>query len=162
MHSFSIFSKTFNKPCVNFCAFGRKTLIVGKFWENFEIFWWKFYRKIEFFIYFLFLFFIFFENLLLKIELSEKRQFFYNNFFRFRGGGNFPPFPPGYALGMKCSFYACMLFDCVIFHICTHYPCKSSNWAFVACLRDAVSPSFITSWYIYESASFFIPNLVIS
>ena len=46
----------------------------------------------EFFI-FLFLFFIFFENLLLKIELSEITPFFYNNFFGF-GGGEFPPFPP--------------------------------------------------------------------
>ena len=47
-----------------------------------------------------FLFFIFFENLLLKIELSEITPFFYNNFFGFfwgRGGG-ISPFPPGYAL----------------------------------------------------------------
>ena len=38
-------------------------------------------------------FFIFFENLLLKIELSEIRPFFYNIFFGFGGGGNFslPP-----------------------------------------------------------------------
>ena len=46
---------------------------------------------------FLFLFFIFFENLLLKIELSEITPFFYNNFFGF-GGGGISPFPPGYAL----------------------------------------------------------------
>ena len=34
MHYFSIFQKNFNKPCVNFFPFGRKTQIVGKFWEN--------------------------------------------------------------------------------------------------------------------------------
>ena len=38
-------------------------------------------------------FFIFWENLLQKIDLSEITPFFYNNFFRFRGGGNFPPSP---------------------------------------------------------------------
>ena len=48
-----------------------------------------------------FLFLFFFENLLLKIELSEITPFFYNNFFGFVGGGDFPPFPhPGYALGV--------------------------------------------------------------
>ena len=69
---------------------------VGKFWESFENFWWKFYRKIK-----LFLFFNFFENLLLKIEHSEIPPFFYNNSFGFGGGWGFPPFPPGYALGSK-------------------------------------------------------------
>ena len=34
MHYFSIFQKNFNKPCVNFFAFGRKTQIVWKFWEK--------------------------------------------------------------------------------------------------------------------------------
>ena len=48
------------------------------------------------FLNFLFLI-LFFENLLLKIEPSEITPFFYNNLFRFRGGG-IPPFPPGYAL----------------------------------------------------------------
>ena len=44
-------------------------------------------------------FLYFFENLLLKIELSEITTFFYNNFFGF-GGRDFPPSPPGYALGI--------------------------------------------------------------
>ena len=38
MHYFSIFSKQFNKPCVNFCAFGRKTNqleFLRKFSKNF-------------------------------------------------------------------------------------------------------------------------------
>ena len=43
---------------------------------------------------FLFLFiFIFFGNLLLQIELSEITPFFYNNLFRFRGGGISPLSP---------------------------------------------------------------------
>ena len=42
---------------------------------------------------FLFLFFIFFENLLLKIELSGITLFFYNNFFGFGGGGISPLSP---------------------------------------------------------------------
>ena len=46
------FSKKVNKSCVNFSRFGRKTKIIGKFWEDFEIFWWKFYWKIEFLFYF--------------------------------------------------------------------------------------------------------------
>ena len=44
-------------------------------------------------ISFLFLFFIFFENLLRKIELSEITPFFYNNFFGL-GGGISPLSPP--------------------------------------------------------------------
>ena len=77
------FSNNLTNFAFIFCAFGRKTQIVGKSWENFEIFWWKFLRKIEFFI--------FLENLLLKIELSEITPFFYNIFFGF--GGGFPPSP---------------------------------------------------------------------
>ena len=94
------FSNMLTNYAFIFCAFGRKTQIVGKFSENFEIFWSKFYRKIEFFN-----FFYFFENLLLKIELSEITPNFYNNFFRFWGVGEFSP-PPGFALGvggLRCS-----------------------------------------------------------
>ena len=39
---------------------------------------------------FILLLILFFENLLLKIEPSEITPVFYNNFFRFRGRGNFP------------------------------------------------------------------------
>ena len=74
MHYFSIFFKRLTNHALNFCAFGRKTQIVGKFWENFENFWWKFYRKLHF--YFIFIL----ENLLVKIEPSEITPFFYNNF----------------------------------------------------------------------------------
>ena len=85
-------SKNLTNHALIFCAFGRKTQIVVKFWENFEIFWYKFLRKMEI-LFFLFLFFIFFDNLLLKIELSEITPFFYNNFFGFGGGGISPLSP---------------------------------------------------------------------
>ena len=49
-----------------------------------------------------FLFFIFFENLLLKIELSEITPFFYDNFFSVSAGG-FPPFPLATALDVNDS-----------------------------------------------------------
>ena len=35
----SIFSKNLTNRACNFCAFGRKTQIVGKFWDNFRKFW---------------------------------------------------------------------------------------------------------------------------
>ena len=81
------FSKDLTNHSLTFCAFGRKTQILGTFWEKFENLWWKFYRKIEF------LFFIFIlENLLLKIEPSEIAPFFYNIFW-FRGVEFFPLSP---------------------------------------------------------------------
>ena len=94
MHYFRIFFKYVNKLCVHFLSVWTKNSncweILGKFW-NFLI---KMLRKIEFFIFFIF---IFFKNLLLKIELSEITPFFYNNFFGF-GGGGISPLPLGYAL----------------------------------------------------------------
>ena len=54
-------------------------------------------EKLNFLFFFIFIFY-FFENLLLKIELSEISPFFYNNFFGFGGGS---PFPPGYALAFN-------------------------------------------------------------
>ena len=44
----SIFFKKLTNHMFIFRAFGRKTWIAGKIWENFENFWWKFNRKIEF------------------------------------------------------------------------------------------------------------------
>ena len=66
-----------------FFAFGRKTQIVGIFWENAEIFWWKFYRKIQIF------YFNFFRIFVIQNRASEITPFFYNNFFGL-GGGIFP------------------------------------------------------------------------
>ena len=86
IHYFSIFFKNLRNHALIFCSFRRKTQIVGKVWESFEKFWWKFYRKIDFF---LFLFIL--ENLLIKIEPSEITPSIYNNFFVFWGGaGIFP------------------------------------------------------------------------
>ena len=48
MNVLACFSKKLTNHALIFRVFGRKTQIVGKFWENFEIFWWKFNRKIEF------------------------------------------------------------------------------------------------------------------
>ena len=45
MHYFSIFSKNLTKHALIFRSFGRKIQIIGKFWENYENFWWKFNKK---------------------------------------------------------------------------------------------------------------------
>ena len=45
MQTFRLFCKKFQNPALNFRAFGRKTQLLGKFWENFENFWWKCNRK---------------------------------------------------------------------------------------------------------------------
>ena len=74
-----IFQKELTNHALIFCVFGPKTQIVGKFWENFENFWWTFYCKIEFLI-------LFFENLLVKIEPFEITPVFSNNLFGFSGG----------------------------------------------------------------------------
>ena len=87
------FSNKLTKCAFIFCAFGRKTQIVGKVLENDEIFDENSLEKG------VFLFFIFKKNLLLKIELSEITPVFNSNFFRFRGGGReFPHFHHGYAV----------------------------------------------------------------
>ena len=73
------FSKDLTNPCVHFSPFGQKTQIVGKFWENFENFWWKFNWKLTFIRIF--------GKFVTKKEPSEITPFFYNNFFGFGGGG---------------------------------------------------------------------------
>ena len=94
MHRFCIFFDIFSKACVEFFAclcekrkFLRNFENILKFFDENSI------EKLNFY----FIFILFFENLLLKIKLSEIRPFFYNNFFGL-GGGGFPSFPPGYAL----------------------------------------------------------------
>ena len=76
-----------------FARLDEKHKLVGNF-EKILKFFDENSLKMEFFI-----FLFFFENLLLKIELSEITPFFYNNFFGFGEGRNSPPLPPGYALG---------------------------------------------------------------
>ena len=75
MHYLSIFFKRFNKPCANFSRVWAKN---EKCREILKIFDENSIEKLNFFI--------FFENLGLKIEPSEITPVFYNNFFRFRGG----------------------------------------------------------------------------
>ena len=94
------FQKNLTNPVLLFRAFGRKILIVGKFWENFENFWWKFNRKIEFLASC--------GKVVVKIEPSEITPFFYSNFFDFGGGGTFrvPPLaaPMHFWLEIQNSF----------------------------------------------------------
>ena len=87
------FSTNLTTYALIFYAFGRKSQILWKIWKNSQIFWWKFYRKL--------IFFIFFENFLLKIEPWEITQFFYTNFFGF---GGIPPFPLATPLGRSGTF----------------------------------------------------------
>ena len=47
IHYLTCFSKDLTNHALIFRAFGRKTQIVGKLWENFESFWSKFIRKTE-------------------------------------------------------------------------------------------------------------------
>ena len=84
MHYFSIFFKKVNKPMRSFFAVWTKNT---NCWEILRKFW-KFLMKIQLKNWIL-LWFL--ENLLLKIEPSEITPFFYNNFFGFEGGGDFPP-----------------------------------------------------------------------
>ena len=85
MHYFSKFFKLVNNLCVTFCAFGRKTQIAEDFEKILKVF---DENSIETFNFY----FIFWENLLLKIERSEITPFFYNNFSGF-GGGAVSAFP---------------------------------------------------------------------
>ena len=78
-----IFQKNLTNNSLLFCAFGRKTQILGKFWENFENFWWKFYWKIDF--YFIF------RKFVTKNSLRKCHQF---STTIFSVWAEFPPFPP--------------------------------------------------------------------
>ena len=65
---------------------------------NFEIFNENSLEKLDF----VFLFFIFFRKFVTKNRAFGNNTIFLQQFFRFRGG-EFPPFPPGYALGLYKS-----------------------------------------------------------
>ena len=101
------FSKHLTNPALIFRAFGRKTKIVGKFWEKFANFWWKFYRKMEFLFYFYF----YFGKFVTKNSAFGNSTIFLQQSFRFRGGDFPPPFPaPGYALVAKRNMSTLLLF----------------------------------------------------
>ena len=87
MHYVSIFVKSFNKPRVKFLRVWRKNANCWEILENFENFWWKLYRKMEFFFYF------YFGKFVTKIS-----AFGNNTLLRFRGDSLFSP---GYALGLR-------------------------------------------------------------
>ena len=79
------FSNTLTTNALIFCAFGRKRQFIGNFEKIFENFWWKFYTKIEFFIFY----FLFFRKFVTKNRAFGNNTIFLQQFFRFRGG----PFP---------------------------------------------------------------------
>ena len=47
MEFLAYLSKNLTNPAFNFCAFGRKTQILWKFWENVRKFWKDFLRKLQ-------------------------------------------------------------------------------------------------------------------
>ena len=93
-----IFQKNLTNNALLFRAFGRKTRIAGNFWENFENFWWKFYRKLNF--YFIFIF----RKCVTKNRALGNNTIFLQHFFRL--GCDFPLFAAGYGLGKKINPYA--------------------------------------------------------
>ena len=78
---YSIFFKRFNKAMSLFFAVCTKNTLLGNFEKTLNIFM-KIELKNLILLWFL-------ENLLIKIEPSENKPFFYNNLFGF-GGGFFP------------------------------------------------------------------------
>ena len=90
-----IFQKNLTNHSLIFCAFGRKTQIVGKFWK----FLMKILLKIEFLFYFILFYFYFLFYFFIFRKFVTKNRVFGNNtsflqqFFRFRGGGFPPPLP---------------------------------------------------------------------
>ena len=98
MHYFSIFSQIFNKPCVNFLRVWTKKTIIGKFEKILQFFDENSIEKFNFLFFFIF---YFFRKFVTKNRAFGNNTIFLQQFFRFRGGGNFPPSPPGYALGLR-------------------------------------------------------------
>ena len=93
MHSFSIFFKRLNKPCVNFSRVWTKKHKLLWNWEKIlKIFDENWTEKLHFLL--------FLENFLLKIWGSEITQFFYNNSFGFGGGWIPPPLNPPWIMNI--------------------------------------------------------------
>ena len=92
MHYFCIFFKKFNKPCVNFCPFGRKMQIVVKFLKNFEE---NSIEKLNFYFIFNFIF----RKFVTKYRAFGNNTSFLQQFFSV--SGDFPHFPVGYALALR-------------------------------------------------------------
>ena len=82
----------------------EKRTLLGKFEKILKIFDENSIGKLNFYFIFIcnFIFILFFENLLVKLEPSETTPVFCNYFFGF-GGGGISPFPPAYALASDQS-----------------------------------------------------------
>ena len=112
-----IFQKNLTNHALIFCAFGRKTQIVGKFWENFENFWWKFYRKLDFYLIFIFIC----QKFVSTNRAFGNPPFFYSNFFCFAGISPSPRLRPWTIFDilpnvLRGTFY---LTDLVIYDVST-------------------------------------------
>ena len=92
IHYFCIFFKKNNKPCVNFFRVWTKN---ANCWEILKIFDENYIEKLNF--YFIFIFNFIFGKFVTKNRAFGNNTSFLQQFFRFRG--DFPPSPPGYALG---------------------------------------------------------------
>ena len=92
------FQKNLTNSVWHFFRVWTKKRIYWKLWENFEIFWWQFNRKIEFLASF--------GKVVAKNRAFGNNTIFLQQSFRFRGGGTFPVFPPGgaYVLNWNCAF----------------------------------------------------------
>ena len=91
MHYLSIFLKRFNKSCANFSRVLTKNAVLGNFEKILKIFDENSLEKWNF---------LFFRKFVTKNTAFRNNTIFLQQFFRFRRGG-IPPFPPGYALGLK-------------------------------------------------------------
>ena len=87
MHYLSIFFKRFNKACVNFSRVRTKN---AKCWEILRKLW-KFLMKILYKNGFFYFYFV--GKFVTKNRAFGNSTIFLQQFFWFRGGGEFPPFP---------------------------------------------------------------------
>ena len=96
----SYFSKDLTNLAFDICGFGLKTHIFVKLWDNFENFWWKFYRKMEVLFYF------YIGNNVTKNKAFGNNTIFLQQIFSVLGGGggNFPRFPLATPLGCPANF----------------------------------------------------------
>ena len=101
MHYLSIFFKRFNKPCVNFSRiFDEKRKALGNFEKIVKIFDENAIEKLNFFI--------FIRKFVTKNRAFGNNTIFLQQFFRFRGGGNFP-LSTGYAIVSSSEINSKML-----------------------------------------------------
>ena len=96
---------------LTFRAFGQKTQIVWKFWENFENFWYKFNRNIEFLATL--------GKVVAKNRAFGNNIIFLQQFFQFRGERSLCPSPLAAPMYMYCLILFVALFDkgCVFYFV---------------------------------------------